>query len=61
MEYERIISEMGNEYHILLDEKIDRIKEKAGENIGEIIKAQREDNLSIKPGFDGEYGKIIDY
>ncbi len=60
-EYEGLIRELGDEYNILLYEDIESIERVAGKEVSNIIKTQREDNLQIQPGYDGEYGKIINY
>lgn len=58
-DYEFLIRNLGNEYNILLFEDIKKIESIAGKGIAQLIQAQRSDRLMIKPGYDGEYGKII--
>ncbi len=57
-EYKKIINKLGNELDILLSLSYEKIQKIAGEKITEGIKRVREGKLIIKPGFDGEYGKI---
>ena len=57
-EYDVLIKEFGTELNILIDVKIDDLKEATLPRIAEGIKRMRDGNLFIEPGFDGEYGKI---
>lgn len=56
-QYQGLIKEFGNELFILLELDLEKL---AGvdERIVEGLKRVREGRLLIKPGFDGEYGKI---
>src|SRR3989344_4370630 len=57
--YNNLINAFGNELNILLEVKkeelFDVLKD---EKLVEIILKSREGKLRVKPGFDGEYGKI---
>lgn len=57
-EYNKIISALGPELYILIDAPIEDIKKASLSAIAEGVKRAREGNLIIKPGFDGEYGKV---
>ncbi|MBI5643412.1 MAG: DNA helicase UvrD [Deltaproteobacteria bacterium] len=57
-EYRRLITEAGSEFSILLDmEEADLIR-LAGEKTASAISKVRSGDISITPGFDGEFGKI---
>jgi len=56
--YMKILSEIGPELYVLMDAPIEDIKKVAGEVIAEGIKKMREGKVSIRPGYDGEYGSI---
>ena len=57
-EYNRMIKSIGNELSILLDTDIGEIKKATSPEIAEGIRRVRAGELSIKPGFDGQYGQI---
>jgi len=57
-EYQNLIKKFGNELKILLEIKDEELKGLVDEKIRQGIKAVREKHLKIRPGFDGEYGKI---
>ncbi|MBU4421791.1 endonuclease Q family protein [Candidatus Parcubacteria bacterium] len=56
--YEKLISECGSEFNILLDKNINEIKKCAGEIVGEAVDRVRKGNIFIRPGYDGEFGDI---
>ncbi len=56
--YEKVIHEIGNEFHILLDADIRSIETVAGSRIAEAIGRVRSGKLSITPGYDGIFGKV---
>ncbi|MBI5886634.1 MAG: DNA helicase UvrD [Deltaproteobacteria bacterium] len=60
-EYERLIAEGGSEFDILLWKTDDELSSLAGKRIAEGILRARNGNISIVPGFDGEFGKINIY
>ncbi len=57
--YEKMIKSLGSELNILKDIPIVEIKKIAGELIAHGIEKMRNGKVEVKPGFDGEYGKII--
>jgi len=56
--YEKMIREIGNEFHILLDASIREIHAIVGSKIAEAIGRVRLGELSITPGYDGIFGKV---
>lgn len=58
LEYHRLISEVGNEFHILLDLTEKELCEKIPERIAQGIINIRNQDLTIDPGYDGIYGKV---
>jgi PHP family Zn ribbon phosphoesterase len=62
--YNKLIEKFGNEINILL--RVDRnlifseLAKLKLEKLGELIIDNRIANLKVQPGFDGEYGKLID-
>ncbi|MDD5098476.1 MAG: endonuclease Q family protein [Candidatus Pacebacteria bacterium] len=56
--YHNLIENLGSEFDILLDISIEKIKSVSGEKIAEGIKRAREGKVNIRPGYDGEFGKI---
>ncbi len=57
-EYERLISEAGNEFKILIDLPREDLSVFVPSKILEGIIRVREGRVKIKPGYDGVYGKI---
>jgi uncharacterized protein (TIGR00375 family) len=58
-EYLKLLSRLGNEFKILLDVPLEEIEKASGAPlIREAIARMRTGNVHIKPGYDGEYGKI---
>lgn len=56
--YNKMIYKLGNEFNILLKEKIENIKEASSERIAEGIERVRNRKITLSPGYDGEYGKV---
>jgi len=50
-EYEKLIKEFGSEFNVLLEASVPGV-------IGQAIKRVRQGKVLIKPGFDGEFGKV---
>ncbi|MBU2577446.1 endonuclease Q family protein, partial [Patescibacteria group bacterium] len=57
-EYQNLIEKLGSELTILMKIRTEEIARLAGEKIAEGIKKVRKGDIHIKPGFDGEYGKV---
>jgi len=55
-EYFRLLRKLGHEFKILMDTPIEEIM--GSPLLREAISRMRSGNVYIKPGFDGEYGKI---
>ena len=58
VEYDKMINKFGNELDILLEIDLEEINKFSLPEIAEGIKRVRGGALSIKPGFDGQYGQI---
>jgi len=56
--FEYLLSHIGSELHILLTAPIEEIKKVGGEMISEAIRRMRNNEISVKAGYDGEYGVI---
>lgn len=56
--YDKMIAQLGNEFHILLDAPISDVKSTFGDDIAEAIRRVRAGEMSITPGYDGVYGKV---
>jgi uncharacterized protein (TIGR00375 family) len=57
-EYEKLIKVFGSELKILLEINDEELKSAADPRVAEGIKRVRSGQLKIRPGYDGEYGKI---
>jgi len=59
-EYNDLITKIGSEFHILLDADFKKIESSVSDNnvyIG--IRNMRSGKVSVVPGFDGQYGKVM--
>jgi PHP family Zn ribbon phosphoesterase len=56
--FETIITKCGSELDILLTLPLKEIEKVGGERIAEGVRKVRAGEIVIKPGFDGEYGKV---
>ncbi|MEK7479520.1 MAG: endonuclease Q family protein [Patescibacteria group bacterium] len=56
--YMEMLQKIGNDFYILLDAPLEKIKAGAGEKIAEAIQRMREGRVYIEGGYDGEYGKV---
>ncbi len=56
--YRQLVEIGGNEFELLLFKELEELQEFVPEKILEGIRRVREGRLSIRPGYDGVYGKI---
>jgi DNA helicase-2/ATP-dependent DNA helicase PcrA len=56
--YTHLLQQIGNEFSILCDVDIARIAEVANDDIARAIHRVREGKISIRPGYDGEFGAV---
>ena len=56
--YLDLLDRVGNEYHVLVEADIDRIRKAHAEVLAEAISRMRRGAVSISPGYDGEFGTI---
>ena len=56
--YQKVITDLGPEFSVLMDTRLDDIERSAGEVVAEGVRRTREGRVNIRPGFDGEYGKV---
>lgn len=57
-QYERLLEELGNEFHILRKASLDDIGRIGGELTALGIRNLREGRVNWRPGYDGEYGSV---
>lgn len=58
-EYNKLVSDGRSEYDILLNFDFDELKNLTNEKIANLIIKNRNQELKIKPGYDGVYGKLL--
>ncbi len=56
--YFNMLSTLGNEFKLLLDTPLQEIETAGSAKIAEAIAKMRSGDVSIAPGFDGEFGKV---
>ena len=56
--FETLVTRFGTEHEILLRTSLENLREVGGKRVEEAIDKVRHRNISIVPGFDGEYGKV---
>jgi uncharacterized protein (TIGR00375 family) len=59
LEYNKLINGFQNEFNILLNVSSEELSKFTDEKIARAILKNRESKISVKPGFDGEYGKAF--
>lgn len=57
-EYLRLLENLGNEFHILMDASTVEIERHGSPRLREAIEKMRSGDIHISPGFDGEFGKV---
>jgi uncharacterized protein (TIGR00375 family) len=57
-EYTRLLQELGNELSILTTIPLEDLERAGSPRFAEAISCMRKGDVNIKPGFDGEYGKV---
>jgi uncharacterized protein (TIGR00375 family) len=58
VEYNRLTGELGSEFEVLLNVKIEKIAAISGERVAEGIKRVREGEIFVDPGYDGVFGTV---
>ncbi len=56
--YNQVLASLGNEFEILMNVPIAAIEENGGMLLALAIQRMREGNVTIAPGYDGEYGTV---
>ena len=57
-EYDKLIAKLGNEFYILLQAELKKIKQASNNNIANAIERVRSGKINIRPGYDGEFGAV---
>jgi PHP family Zn ribbon phosphoesterase len=57
-EYLRMAALLGNEFSILFERSLDDIARAASPIVAEAVNRMRSGKVSIRPGYDGEYGRV---
>jgi PHP family Zn ribbon phosphoesterase len=56
--YLELLGRVGNEYDVLVDADLDRIRQAHTPVLAEAVSRVRRGAVSINPGYDGEFGTI---
>lgn len=56
--FDTLVQTFGSEHEVLLRSDLDEVRKLTGVKVAEGIEKVRGRNISIIPGFDGEYGKV---
>jgi uncharacterized protein (TIGR00375 family) len=56
--YHDLISQFGNEYHVLIEAPIEKMLRVTDQEIAEAIEKVRKNRVKITPGYDGVYGQL---
>ena len=56
--YERLVTEFGNEFNILLKTDLEAVAKTAGERVAEGLKKVRSGEIVVNPGYDGVFGVV---
>ncbi|HUW43471.1 MAG TPA: hypothetical protein VMV95_00730, partial [Bacillota bacterium] len=57
--YNKLIENFDNEFNILLKVPKEKLIKDFNEKLVDLILKNREGNIKVKPGFDGEYGVAL--
>ena len=57
-EYLRLTEEFGSEMEVLMSAEVDDLSRVAGEPLAQAVVEAKTGNVTIEPGYDGEYGKV---
>ena len=57
-EYSRLVGELGNELSVLTEVAVGEVESVSGEKIAEGVGRVRRGEVSIEPGYDGQYGTV---
>jgi uncharacterized protein (TIGR00375 family) len=57
-EYNRLTGQIGSEFEVLLNAKIEKIAVISGEKVAEGIKRVRKGEIFVDPGYDGVFGRV---
>lgn len=55
--YNKLIERFGNEFNVMLDASEEELKKAVDEKLAAAIIRNRNGQIKVKPGYDGEYGK----
>jgi PHP family Zn ribbon phosphoesterase len=56
--YQDLLGSLGNEFSILMDTPLHEIDKAGSPRIAEAVARMRSGDVSIAPGYDGEFGKV---
>ncbi len=56
--YLDLLSRLGSEYHVLVEAELETIRQAGSDLMSEAIRRMRSGQISIHPGYDGEFGTI---
>ncbi|HUY70524.1 MAG TPA: endonuclease Q family protein [Candidatus Baltobacteraceae bacterium] len=57
-QYRKMLDELGEEFEILINVPLDKIKDNSNEEIAQCISNVRENKINIVPGYAGVFGEI---
>lgn len=57
-DYMKLLAKLGSEFHVLMDAFLPDIERAASPLVAEAVDRMRAGRVHIRPGYDGEYGRI---